>query len=211
MTGAVHEPCISGYTLALWAKGAYLTTTFIKIFIMKKTLNLLLCLVALMAAALTAHGQASPRTKTYSGGNYTLSYPATWDLDESGKMGTKMLLLSPMESPNDDFRECFNMMTEDLHGQEVSLEEYVEISRKGIETMMTNGKVTSAKKVHQGDRDMYMVNYVGDQGVYKLQFECLIWMDHGTAWILTFCGKKNVFERYRAQAEAVMKSVKVTG
>lgn len=178
---------------------------------MKKNIYLLFCGLALMAATTTQAQTKAAAAKTYNGGNYTLTYPGSWDVDESGKMGTKMLLFSPMESEQDDFRECFNVVTEDLQGQDVPLDEYVKVSGQGIEKMMTNGKIISSTKVHQGDRDMYIVNYSGDMGESKLRFEALIWINSGTAYILTFCAKTNTFARYQKQADEVIRSVKVSG
>jgi hypothetical protein len=58
---------------------------------------------------------------------FSLTVPAGWDIEE-GKMNTDLIAVSPEESLEDNFRENFNILVENLPG-EMSRDEYY---KKGL-------------------------------------------------------------------------------
>lgn len=171
-------------------------------------IHILLCALLLMSVVATA--QQKTGMKPYSGDGFSLSYPAGWEINENGNMGAKVMIFSPLESQTDDFRENLNVISENLQGQSMTLEDYVNLSKKNIALLMTNGKIISSKKIRQDNRDMYIIDYSGDQGQFHLKFECLIWFNNGSAYVLTFCAKTTTYAKYLPQASQVISSLRVT-
>ena len=80
----------------------------------------------------TKEPQADAGWKSFSQANYSIKYPATWELNQSGQMGTAFILFTPKESEKDDFRENINLLTQDLSGRNIDLSKYTEISESQI-------------------------------------------------------------------------------
>src|ERR1700758_2867940 len=72
---------------------------------------------------------------------YTVKYPADWQLDKSGQSGTSFVLFSPLENKADLFKENVNLLVQDLTGKNIDLTKYTEISEGQINTMMPNSKI----------------------------------------------------------------------
>ena len=60
--------------------------------------------------------------------NYRVNYPAGWEKDTSGKMGTIFIFLSPLSDSTDVFRENVNLMMGDLNGVSMSFDEFTTLS-----------------------------------------------------------------------------------
>ncbi|MBC8172388.1 MAG: hypothetical protein H7X71_00660, partial [Chitinophagales bacterium] len=84
---------------------------------MTKTLTTLF-LFSLIACGQTSVKQESDinRTETIDGWktlkekNYSIQYPSTWELDQSGQMGTSFILFSSLEEKEDQFMENINLI-----------------------------------------------------------------------------------------------------
>ena len=64
--------------------------------------------------------------------DYSIYYPETFVLDQSGIMGTRFVLYFNKATPNDLFRENINLMIQDLSGLSINLDDYVKISEEQI-------------------------------------------------------------------------------
>ena len=66
--------------------------------------------------------------KSLDNPSYSIKYPSHWELNESGEMGTSLIILSPLESEKDTFRENVNLLIQDLTGLDIGLDQYTKIS-----------------------------------------------------------------------------------
>ena len=48
--------------------------------------------------------------KKFDQPDYSVTYPPTWELDNSEAMGTKFILYSPIESATDKFKDNVNLI-----------------------------------------------------------------------------------------------------
>jgi len=101
-------------------------------------------------------GQTSPKAmmtdiqkdwKTINGIDYSIQYPASYELNRSGLMGMIFMILSKQTSHKDLFRENVNLHIDNLAGRNIDIDKYVEISENQIKTMLTNGKLLVSKRL----------------------------------------------------------------
>ena len=168
--------------------------------------------------SLIAFGQTTPKNtgkeignswKAVNENSFSIQYPENWDLDQSGKMGISLILLSKLFSPQDQFRENVNLLIQDLQGQNINLDKYVEISEGQIKTMLTNGNLIESKKLSAFGSEFQKVIYTGDQGIYKLKFEQYYWVKNGKAYVLTLTCELEQFEKYKVTGEKILNSFRL--
>ena len=144
--------------------------------------------------------------KTLNQSNYSIQYPSSWELNESGKMGTSFILFSPLESDKDKFKENVNLLIQDLSGQNIDLNKYCEISVGQIKTMITNSNLIENRREKNKRGEYHKVIYSGDQGLFQLQFEQYYWVINEKAFVLTFTTEKDKFEDFKEIGEIILNS-----
>jgi hypothetical protein len=140
---------------------------------------------------------------------YSIQYPDNWELNKSGQMGSNFVVFSKLTSPQDKFRENINLIIQNLQGQKINLNKYVEISEGQIKTMITNGNLIESKRLNQNGHEFQKVIYTGDQGIYKLKFEQYYWVLNGQAYVLTLTCEKNQFNTYKLTGEKILNSFRL--
>ena len=154
-------------------------------------------------------GQTDKNIKTLNENGYSVQYPDSWDLDKSGKMGTSFILFSKPSSSQDQFRENVNLIVQDLSGQSINLDKYVEISEGQIKTMITNGNIISSKRIKSSGVEFQDVIFTGRQGIYDLKFEQYYWISKQKAYVLTLTCEINEFEYYKMTGQKILNSFKL--
>ncbi len=176
-------------------------------------LGLTFIVISLIACGQTTQKNTGKETengwKALNESSYSIQYPENWDLDKSGKMGMSLILLSKQSSPQDQFRDNVNLLIQDLQGQNINLDKYVEISEGQIKTMITNGNLIESKRLSENGSEFQKVIYSGDQGVYKLKFEQYYWIKNGKAYVLTLTCEIEQFETYKVTGEKILNSFRL--
>ncbi|PWH84899.1 PsbP-related protein [Brumimicrobium oceani] len=137
---------------------------------------------------------------------YSIEYPESWELNTSGIMGTEFICFSPLTSEIDNFRENVNFMIQDISGFKLNLDQYVEISESQVKTIITNGKIIKSERIKVGENEFHKIIYLGQQGVFDLQFEQYFYVLEDNAYVLTFTFEVDQFEAYRKTGERIMNS-----
>lgn len=144
--------------------------------------------------------------KTLAEKEYSIQYPPAWELTQSGQMGTRFIILSPLESDTDAFRENVNLLIQDLTGYGLDLDKFTEISEGQIKTMINNSSIVESKRVKNKSTEYQRIIYTGDQGVYHLKFEQYYWVLNEKAHVLTFTSEQTRYDAFRETAEKIMNS-----
>ena len=147
--------------------------------------------------------------KAINESGYMIQYPDSFDLNTSGQMGMTFILLSKQTSQQDLFRENINLLIQDLTGQNIDLDKYVEISEGQIKTMITNGNIIESKRIKAADSEFQRVIYTGVQGQFNLKFEQYYWIVKSKAYVLTLTCEFNQFDKYNEVGEKIMNSFKI--
>lgn len=144
--------------------------------------------------------------KTFDQPSYTIKYPSTWELNQSGQMGTSFFLFSPLESDKDNFKENVNLLVQDLTGYNLDLNEYTEISEGQINTLVTNSTLLESKRVNDGKGEYHKIIYTGDQGIFRLTFEQYFWVVNNKAFVLSFTCEQDKFVAMVETGEKILNS-----
>ncbi|MCW3787084.1 PsbP-related protein [Plebeiibacterium sediminum] len=171
-----------------------------------KPIFIILCIAFILC--IDSMGQTGSDYKSFAKDNYSISYPGNWEVSSNGQMGTSFIILSPLESDHDKFRENVNLMIQDLSRYNIDLNEFVSISEGQLKTMITNGNLISSERVKAGKSEYHKVIYTGDQDIYKLKFEQYYWVDNKKAYILTLSCETNQFDTYQSVGENILNSFK---
>src|SRR4051812_41424637 len=111
---------------------------------MKTLLSIITLLTITLASAKTGE---SPVWKTHSKGNYSISYPSTWQLDISGQMNTKFILFAPLEGTSDKFKENINLLIQDISSYGLDLDKFTALSVEQIKSMIDKSVLLEKKKL----------------------------------------------------------------
>jgi hypothetical protein len=144
--------------------------------------------------------------KTFQGIGYLIQYPGSWDLDKSGKGGTSFIILSKLSSQQDKFRENVNLIIQDLSGQNINLDKYVEISEGQVKTMINKGKILESKRLNANKLEFHKIIYTGEQGIYLLKYEQYYWIKNNKAYVLTLTCEINQFDKFKIIGEKILNS-----
>ncbi len=150
----------------------------------------------------TCMGQ-SGEWKSIDRSQYTIQYPVSWRLDESGKMGMDFLVASPIESQEDKFAENINLVIQDVSGMNIDLNKYVEISENQIKTMITNPVIIKSERI-KGDKEFHQIIFSGEQGVYKLKFKQQYRVINNKAYVLTYTAEQKAYDKYLGIADKII-------
>jgi len=182
--------------------------------------RLLLSLILFLAINIVSSGQSqtiksgdktedSLVWKSLSEDKYEISYPSDWDVDTSGRMGTNFFLFSPLSSQTDQFKENVNLIIQDLTGYNLTLDQYVEISEKQLETMIPDGKIYSNERIKNDQSEYQKIIYSGKQGAFDLKFEQFYWVIRDNAFVLTLTCEKDQFDGYQEIGEKILNSFEI--
>lgn len=144
--------------------------------------------------------------KIHTESDYSIQYPDTFDLDKSGQMGTSFILLSKQTSQQDLFRENVNLLIQDLSGQNIDLDKYVEISEGQINTMITDGILIESKRLSNKNKEFQRVIYTGKQGQFEFKWQQFYWVENKKAYVLTLTCEINQYDNYVSVGEEIMKT-----
>ncbi len=139
--------------------------------------------------------------KKLSKAGYEITYPSSWELNESAGAAS-FILLSSQENGNDIFRENVNLVEQDLTGMNLNLEKYTEISLSQVKQLIQNSKLVSSNTVDNHQE----VIYEGDQANYRLKFLQYYWVIGNKAYVLTFTAQTTNFDKYLETGKRIMNS-----
>jgi hypothetical protein len=140
---------------------------------------------------------------------FSITYPEDWELDLSGQMGSSFLLFSNLTDAEDNFRENVNLMIQDLSGQPMNLNQFIELSENQVRTLITDGQLELSKRHTKDEREFHEFVYTGTQGLYKLKFMQYCWVESNQAKVLSFTAEQDQFDLFAETAGGIMKSFEI--
>lgn len=166
----------------------------------------------LMLSSLTVFAQDDENEDwtEYSKGNISLQYPSDWELDETGNMGTTVILTSQQDDDDDMFRENVNVIIQDLSAYPgMTLEQYRDVSEKQLKGIFQNYKLLdNTIETVDGKQRLHFL-YTGEQEGYTLKFEQYGWIIDGSAYIITFTTEKSMYNIYKETGQRILNSLQI--
>ena len=141
--------------------------------------------------------------------DYSIQYPDTFDLDQSNQMGLGFVLFSKQASELDFFKENLNLYIEDLAGQNISLDDYEQLSLLQIEQLITDFELVESSRMIIDNKEVIRFIYTGKQGDFDLKWEQIVFVENEKAYILSLTCEVDQFDTYAPVGEEIMKSFKV--
>lgn len=152
------------------------------------------------------HAQNDPNLKTFRKAVYQLQYQPSWRLDTSKIMGTELFLFAPLENAADKFSENINVLIQDLSGQNITLEDYKEITEKQIREMVVDGKIFESTIRKTEEVDYYLVTYEMTQQKTRLKITSKCFIKNEKAYLATFTTEFDKYDQYKKTGEAMINS-----
>ena len=146
--------------------------------------------------------------KSLESDEFFMQYPDTWELNETGLGGTRFIVLAPMDSDTDRFRENVGIVIQDLTNYDLDLDAYTEISENQIKTIFENCKLIESKRMRDGKGEYHVLKYSGKQGQLPLMFVQRYWVTDDHAYVLTFTSEQSNYESYKVIGENILNSFK---
>lgn len=171
-----------------------------------------LCLLLTLFMSISAYGQTAQREnhgKSINENGYSIQYPDSWDLDKSGQMGMSFILLSKQTSQQDKFRENVNLLIQNLTGQNIDLNKFVEVSEHQIRTMLTKGSLQESKRLNVNGVTFHKIIYTSEQGAFNFKFEQYYWINEEKAYVLTLTCEADQFDNYQETGEKILNSFRL--
>ena len=166
----------------------------------------ILLLLPSIAYGQTSNGGVDNTWKKYEQNEYSVQYPSDWELDVSGQLQSTFILISPLESGEDNFRENVNLVIQDLAGQAIDLNRYTEISEEQVRTLLPNSSIMESKRVKDRTHEYHKLVYTGEQGGRELVFEQYysVWKDK--AYVITLTTTKTSTGQYKETGAKILDS-----
>jgi hypothetical protein len=171
--------------------------------------NILILLLLACSFQMVAQDDAQEvKWATFEKDGLKAQYPETWGLTE-GLMGTVFVIQSPIENETDRFSESVNLMMQDLSGfgREISMKEFVELSEVQLKNMITDFSSVKSEATTFKGQDGWTLTYTGKQGEYELKWHQLFFIADQKAYVLTFTGDMEGFDRLLPAAEKIMNTL----
>jgi hypothetical protein len=157
--------------------------------------------------------------------NYSIRYPANWDLEQKENTTSDAVLfypfaiLSPLESTTDKFRENVNLVVEQLagrtidgvDGQNITLDKYAQLSTNQLKLEMRNFQIVETKKITNSRRTYYKTIFTWDYETLPLKVEQYYWVSNGKAYVLTFTSERNKFVKFKVTGEKILNTFMIKG
>lgn len=140
---------------------------------------------------------------------YSIQYPDTFELDKSGKMGQRFMILSNLTTQQDIFRENVNLMIQSLTGQNIDLDKYIYLTEQQIKTMIIDGVLIESKRLYDNNKSYHRIIYSGVLGQYSLKWLQYIWVEKGNAYLLTLTSEQSNYDKYATVGEEIMKTFRI--
>jgi hypothetical protein len=166
----------------------------------------IICSFVLSCTLFSQENSPQNNWSTLSNGEYSIQYPSDWELNESGMMGTTFIFLSPVEGETDQFRENVNMVVQDLNGEKVTMDQFVEVTTKQLQNMINDVNIQYSERVEKNGDEFHRMIYTGTQGVYNLKLEQYYFLKNGKFYVLTLTTEIVTFKKFSEIGERILDS-----
>lgn len=171
-----------------------------------KILTLLLSLSSLLGMS------QNDDWKTFEKDNFSIQYPTNWTYsDQKPQPNIQFVLMAEEASQTEDlFRENINLNTEDLNGQEVELDEYIDVAFKLVQKQFPDAKMVSNKDISLNGMEAKATEAIIDFGNGAvLKFKQYVMLYAGSAYILTFSSSTAEYDKYVEEATTILDTFKI--
>ena len=152
--------------------------------------------------------KAQNENKTYETDDFSIQYPITWDLQTDMEAPAIFAVRAPATSDEDIFAENVNLITQNLKGYNMNLDQYIELNEGQIKTI-SNSQLFSSKRKKSDGGEYHVLEFKGSMSGMDLKVIQLYAIKNEIAYILTFTTMENEFEELRKIGTKILESFKL--
>lgn len=141
-------------------------------------------------------------------GRFDIAAPEGWTKTDTVAMGMQtILLLSPLEDVNDNFRENVNVVTEKVGT--MSLEKYVDLSKEGLAQMLNNYSERGSGKTTISGEPAEWIDYSHSMNMYEIDGRAYLMIKDGIAYIITATAMRGMQNKWQSVFEEAINSFRL--
>lgn len=129
--------------------------------------------------------------KTIKTLDYEISYPSNFRYDDSKTRDTEFIIYTEKEDEKDTFIENINLLTQNLKGYKIDLNQYVIITENQIKE---NGKLIESKRTRVNNSELHSLSYTANLTGRNLKFYQYLIIQNEKAYILTYSAEIDKFD-----------------
>ncbi|WP_297869688.1 hypothetical protein [uncultured Flavobacterium sp.] len=129
--------------------------------------------------------------KTIKTSDYEISYPSNFRYDDSKTRDTEFIIYTEKEDEKDTFIENINLLTQNLKGYKIDLNQYVIITENQIKE---NGKLIESKRTRVNNSELHSLSYTANLTGRNLKFYQYLIIQNEKAYILTYSAEIDKFD-----------------
>lgn len=136
--------------------------------------------------------------------NFKVKYPSDWQVEEISGM---IVFISPLEDAKDNYREYVSVGSEDISAYPIPLGDYVEFSFENWLRQTADLTLKEKRETQVDGKDAIYIICEEKETRYKQYYI----MHDSRAYVLTYAASVKDFDRYLDRAEALIRSIKISG
>jgi hypothetical protein len=121
-------------------------------------------------------------------------------------MGTELFLFTPLENDSDRFSENINILVQDLHGHNMDLKKYRELTENPPGGLSPGTTILESGILKKGHTEYYKLLYLMTQGNFKLKINTICFIRDEMAYLVTFTAEEKKYDRYKKAGEKILDS-----
>lgn len=121
---------------------------------------------------------------TINGKPFSVSYPTGWAVSEENENVT-VTFLAPKNPEIPEFQVNMNIIAEDLSGENLSLESYLDISLTNLESAIEDMKIIQKSPVTLNNKEFYMLSFDGKYANIGMRRHQYFTIENNVAYIFT--------------------------
>jgi hypothetical protein len=140
--------------------------------------------------------------------NFSIEYPATWILNNTGEHGTEFFLHPKQSESSNVFTENINLIKSRPNASNITIEDYQVIAEKQVFGMMTQAKINKSEIIDRHGYKFYKLIAEGYSNNYKFKTAIYSWFKDNQIYTLSFVTLYETFENNHIESFKIMDSFK---
>ena len=142
--------------------------------------------------------------KVHTTDEFTITYPSSLELDQSGQEGTSFILKTEKQGDNDVFVENINLATKNVGN--VSFDEFSTKTEKDIKSAVS---IKEAKRIKLNNSDCLRLVFNLVQNNVELTFVQHYYIKNKKAYVLTFSSESKMYDSFFEDMNKTLLSFKL--
>jgi len=147
--------------------------------------------------------QSNRKYESIESDKYSISYPSSMNVDNTGVSGADFVLSTAKKSENDVFIENINLM---IQKSEDDLMDFANRTKSEIEKV---GTIISSSVINNNEKSIYRIAFSLIQNGYQLKFIQHALIDNNVLYLLTYSSEASEFAEHSKEMEEIMLSFKL--